>query len=124
MVLMFKMAKFDLTKTKAYVILAAFATMLPVVTYFNIPIPKVAWASEVENLKEYQLERFIDIYERELSKKRYENLKLQREQQQILEQEGQIPDSYLKEQEYLESDIRNIEDLIEEAKQKLLKFDS
>lgn len=117
------MPKFDITKTKVYSTAAAFAVIIPTIAYFNVPVPKVAWSADVEKLEEYQLERFVDLYQRELSNQRYENLKLQREQKVIEEKEGEIPDSYLKEQEYLESDIEQIQELIEQAQEQLLEIE-
>lgn len=112
----------NFTKTKMYSVAAAFAVIIPTITYFNIPVPKLAWSYEVKDLDERQLNTAVDLYQRELSRQRYENLKLQREQKQALQQEGTIPDSYLKEQEYLESDIKDIEKKIKEAHERLLKI--
>jgi protein-tyrosine-phosphatase len=116
------MPSFDFTKTKFYVLVGTFATVIPLLTFFEVPFPRFAWAVEVEELEESQLKTAIDLYSRELSKQRYENLKLQREQKKIENEENQIPDSYLKEQEYLESDIKEIEEKIQKASNRLLEL--
>ena len=117
------MPKFDFTKTKVYTAAVAFAVILPTIAYFNIPVPKVAWSADVEKLEEYQLERFIDLYQREKSRQSYESLKLEREKEKVRKEEGEVPDSYLKEQEYLESDIKEIEDLLDQAQEQLLEIE-
>lgn len=112
----------DLNKTKLMVIAGCVATLIPIIQFFEIPIPKLAWGSELQNLEKGQLEMALDLYRRELSRQRYENLKLQREQRKIEEVEGTIPDNYLKEQEYLESDIREIGQTLKEAHSRLLEL--
>ena len=116
------MKKFDVTKTKAFILIGAFATCIPVFNYFDVPFPKVAWAADLEKLEEQQLETTIDLYQRELSRQRYEKLRLEREQERIKESSGEVPDSYLKEQEYLETDIEEIGNTVEKARNQLINL--
>lgn len=116
------MPKYDITKTKIFIAAAAFATILPTLTYFGVHVPKPAWSYELEDLEEGQLDIAVDLYQRELSRQRYENLKLQRKQQEIENEKGYIPESYLKEQEYIESDIKDIMGRIKKAERQILKI--
>ena len=113
------MPQFDVTKTKLWISAAAFATIIPTITYFGIPVPKVAWAQDILQLEEEQLETTIDLYQRELSRQRYDRLKLEREIEQLSEE---VPDSYLKEKEYLHSDIEQIEQKIDKASKRLVEI--
>jgi hypothetical protein len=112
-----------LSKAKILAVAAAFGTLIPVITFFNVPMPIPAWATQVEDLEERQLEKLHDLYQRELFRKRHEKRNLQREMQQYEKEHNEpAPAYYIKDDEYLQNDIEEIEKTIEEAQQRILEL--
>lgn len=101
------MPKLDVTKTRTYVFLAAFATILPVITYFNIPIPKVAWAEDLENLEENQLEFSVEYYDDIILEREQKILEIQRHRTIEERQEEPNLDPYFKEEEYVKKQLQD-----------------
>lgn len=110
---------FNNKKSKVYGLILAFASIIPILTYFSVELPRVAWASEVIEVDRKHLRSAIDLYERELQRRKYERRRLSREIAEMA-QENQLPtNQHLSDEVYLDSDIKKIEEFLAQAKKEL-----
>lgn len=117
------MKKFDITKTRVYILISFIGICIPLAAYLDIPTIRPAWSYEVNQLREEQAQIGLDFYQDSLRDTEYEKLKLEREKEQILKEEGSIPEVYIREQNLLESKIGDLKIKVDSHKNRLLQLE-
>ena len=97
-------------------------TIIPIISFFNIPVPKPAWSTDIKRLELQQLHIHIQLLEdqKERVKSRlFQNL---REQDQIKRKNDPVPDFYLKEQTFIENKIDRLEKDMDAARERKIEL--
>lgn len=90
--------------------------VIPLVTFFEVPFPKPAWASDIMMLDLRQTETAIVVYEDQRQRLRLDSLKNRKEQQQYRSSDKEVPDFLLEEQSLLTERLDKTEQMLQEAR--------
>lgn len=98
-------------KNHPFVWVAGFivAVVLPLLTFFDVPVPKPAWSQDIQRLEVQQLKTHIQLLEDQKERAELRKLEVLREQDQIKRANQPIPDFYLKEQAAIEQKIERLD---------------
>lgn len=98
-------------KNHPFVWVAGFivAVVLPLLTFFDVPVPKPAWSQDIQRLEVQQLKTHIQLLEDQKERAELRKLEVLREQDQIKRAKQPIPDFYLREQAAIEQKIERLD---------------
>lgn len=109
---------------KRYPIISALtffvSVCIPLIAFFNVPFPRVAWASDIVRLEKQQLETAIDVHEDQLQRLKLRMYQNMNEQQKFKDAHNPVPGYLLEEQATLESAIKDVQAKLDQERQNLI----
>ena len=95
--------------------------VIPIISFFNVPIPKPAWSIDIKRLELQQLDTHIELLEDQKERAKSSRFKNLREQDQIERKNEPVPDFYLEEQSFIENKINRLETDIDAARERKIE---
>lgn len=120
----FRVCIVDSAKERPFLWMLCFvaATLIPILSFFDVPIPKPAWAQDIQRLEIRQLETHITMLEDQTERANHSRLEVLRAQDQIKRSGEPIPYFYLTEQNILDNKIRRLDRDVEAARARKIEI--
>ena len=95
--------------------------VIPIISFFNVPIPKPAWSTDIKRLELQQLDTHIELLEDQKERAKSSRFINLRDQDQIKRKNEPVPDFYLEEQSFIENKIDRLETDIDAARERKIE---
>ena len=98
------------------------ATLIPIFTFFDVPVPKPAWTADIERLEIKQLNMHIQLLEDQLEREQRKKLDNAIEQEKLVREGKPVPNIYIQQQANIESRIEKLKSQLRAARDRQIEL--
>ncbi len=98
------------------------ATLIPIFTFFDVPVPKPAWTADIERLEIKQLNMHVQLLEDQLEREQRKKLDNAIEQEKLVREGKPVPNIYIQQQANIESRIEKLKSQLRAARDRQIEL--